>query len=894
MDIRRLIIWAAGAIAIAVGSGIVGCNSSSTVSQNSIKGGLEEADDPEGLPGDLADAVPEDEASACLGGSVSSSRVREVSVSEGLLGFEMPRASSVQPSAAVRLYRTAGYQAPLSARGGALLNLTGEGLEEIERVVYRRVSGKSVEPPPASFEGMSKSEGGLAERIVRHSSKEVISVELPQAIRPENTYAVWALDKSGSWSLPIIVNAPFPMWISPGELKLAESSRTVRIAGRNLAVRPGFKRCVRLSQNERSYIFPAMEPKGREGEYLVEFELPEDLPAGSYTVDLALDGNGWARLKDERLVVVGEDLSRQRFDITQFGGCSGADDSDDILCITRAMKAAEEAGGGEVYLPAGTWRLDDPVNMIWENYEHGIVVPEGVDLVGAGADVTKVVQGSQWTLGGSALFTLAGSNSIRNITFEREKPLSEGDSDGIAAIRIGMKLHPSSPPGDLNGVVKGVVIENCRFEKVDNAIASGGQRIERLSITGNQLAAHSTALAFWGGGGGKSVKFIIKDLIVEGNSFTPGGYKTTGQGPIAMEVGGSDSSIIIDNVVDGRNNGGWRAGFFWHLGHNNEKVLVASNDISCSGDKSGDGEAISFDSNDGLYRRDPQTGQFVKDSIAGFAEVQYVSGAAEDWVSAASNELIHKEEDYYRGHWVFVVDGPGTGQARRIDSYEDILGKGVRFRVSPAWDVIPVPGKSRIVVYKTYWQVHVTDNDVDHTGCRLEGQKGLINWFANFLDSTISYNKIKYTEGILVWTLYTRDNPGTPGNESFYSGVFASEIFGNTIEGRSDSTQRGGITLSYGAERGGYGPVLGQSVNILGNEIDIDFRTGISVNNEWWLPKDRSVRSLLIQKNTISGASVGINIGNENAQDTVLFNNTISVQEKELVDEGKSTIRIDN
>ena len=76
------------------------------------------------------------------------------------------------------------------------------------------------------------------------------------------------------------------------------------------------------------------------------------------------------------------------------------------------------------------------------------------------------------------------------------------------------------------------------------------------------------------------------------------------QGAIASGIGASLRLDFSSNIADGlsseglqdpEDRKGWRAAFFWNMNNNNELVLVAQNQVSCSGDKAGDGEAIAFD-----------------------------------------------------------------------------------------------------------------------------------------------------------------------------------------------------------------------------------------------------------------------------------------------------------
>ena len=806
---------------------------------------------------------------------------RIISMKNGSLGYMAVPETAYKRSATAEFFDTPGYQSPVSFRGGEVINLAGEGLSRVEKVVYiKHVPGQSLSPPQLPELDANESDSGYAE-IISRAGDSNISIVMPDSVSGGDVYAVWGLDREGGWVGPVVLNAAFPMWFVPAEVDHFYSPQVIRIAGRNLDVGTDSVRCVRLSNGSDEFIIDALAPIEKSANYLVEFVLPKGIPLGQYYIDVLVNSRGWVRIGDDSLLVK-KSSSSPIFSVTDYG-CSGQDNTSDIGCIRNAIRDAQKAGGGDVYFPPGDWYLRDPKNEIWSDYTDGIIVPEGVGLVGDGDGLSRIIQGEKWVLIGSALFTLLGSNRVEGLWFKRESKLASSLSYQISALRIGNKLSGSGAQDVSSQVVRSIQIRNCRFSDVDYALVSGGLGIENFTIKDNTFEAHSTAIELPGGGDGVRVKFSVKDLLIENNIFLPGSYKAARQGPIAIELGGTDRAVIISNSVNGKANGGWRAGFFWHLGGVQEKILLDHNYISCSGDSNGDGEAIAFDSNDGLYKRDVASGKFIKDSISAFDSYETVKDSTLDSVSVVSQKLIQTADGFYNGHWVFVVDGPGTGQARKIVGYE--RNGGIRFRVAPNWDVLPKPGKSKVVIYRSYWQVHVVSNTIDNRECNKPGEKGVISWFASFLDSSIAYNKLTSTDGILLWSLYTVNNPGTIANESSFSGVFGGEIHGNIIKGYKGKNVRAGITVSYGAERG-YGPILGQSVDVSANEIKNNGESGILFTAAWWLPENPLIRTFVIQRNLIEGPKTGIHIDNENVEGVVVFKNDIRDVGSDIVDKG--------
>src|SRR5208337_3308429 len=334
---------------------------------------------------------------------------------------------------------------------------------------------------------------------------------------------------------------------------------------------------------------------------------------------------------------------------------------------------ARNAGGGSVYFGPGTWDLIDSHQPGLNG--DGIVVPAGVTLRGAGHEVTRLVRHAEWSerAPAAAALTLLGKTVITGFTFSDLRVYQAGDSAG-PFLQLGERADRFASDHDPLGdtpIVDDIDITKNTFDKPMVAIGNGGLPIRRLFITYNTFGAFNSALELTGNRFNMANKYRLDDAVIAHNVFKPGSKldlieKT---GTLASELGGGRRVDFSGNTADGTSTEylyspddprGWRAAFFWNLDNNVEDVLVSQNTATCTGDKIGDGEAISLDNNANTFA---------------FAAAPTVIRATSATV-AVSEPLVARQNGrelpiatYYVDHWVQIVSGPGLGQARKIIGY---------------------------------------------------------------------------------------------------------------------------------------------------------------------------------------------------------------------------------
>src|ERR1700690_2362057 len=132
-----------------------------------------------------------------------------------LLVLACPLFTSVVYAAAPVIYSSPAYQSPVRADPDDLLLLPGYGLSSTDRVVYLAIpttTGK-MEHPAAAPEQSTES-AGIAELATAVDVPYSLTVRLPEVLRKDQSYAIWAVNLLGQWSNGIRINDARPLWIT--------------------------------------------------------------------------------------------------------------------------------------------------------------------------------------------------------------------------------------------------------------------------------------------------------------------------------------------------------------------------------------------------------------------------------------------------------------------------------------------------------------------------------------------------------------------------------------------------------------------------------------------------------------------------------------------------------
>ena len=749
----------------------------------------------------------------------------------------------IASSAPPQLYRQPANESPVRGDPDDLLFLGGYGFSANDIVVYREIENTTISPAqPARVPTRSTPETGVVE-IVRVNLPYSLTIKLPAVLRADQSYALWVHTRRGEWSKPVMINDARPLWISPAYVyataPLASLPRELKIIGRNLQPTSDASTQIRLMGPEVVAAAAITDSKSTAtlGHYVARLQLPMRLTPGRYRVQVNRDSSSWVEVSNQTLEVRPDRASPRQYSVSdpKFGGCRPDDRKDDTDCILRAIAAAKRDGGGIVYFEPGTWDLMDSTQAGVVAHD-GIIVADGVQLLGAGIDLTRLDRYPQWNARvATAAFSLVGHTTVSGFSF-RDRQIYEPQDNGAAFLQLGedyARVAAASKLSDAVTSVDEVVISGNTFDKTFIAVAHGGLPIKRLFITHNIFGAYKTALDLAGNRFNMTYPFSIDDSVIDDNTFKPGSEldlvrKT---GTIASELGAGHRLDFSENMADGASTDflygagdarGWRAAFFWAMNNNQEEILVAQNEATCTGDKIGDGEAFSYDNN---------ANTFALSGVSTVAQATSSSVSISAALMTRQNSRDVPVASYYADHWIQIVGGPGLGQVRKIKGYStDPVTRRTTFKVAPDWDVIPDSGTSRMAVGREYWQAYTIDNSVDHRqplcqkSNRTRHDGGGITLWAQSADSVIEGNRQYDTDGILVQQNYVvPEHPCADcGMESFFQSSL--EIRGNTIDGKYDwdtNCSASGIVAGVAAAPwgGGNPPTVSYGVSISHNII---------------------------------------------------------------------------
>jgi len=696
----------------------------------------------------------------------------------------------------IHLYAQPFHQSPTRGEPGELLTLAGYGFMPGDQVVYRILDGTETldgnglpnHPPhvPSTNTGSTGTAEVVASDMLSGAPSYALTVALPEAMVEHHTYALWVsrrLRGAGGtvWSNPALINDVRPLWVSPSYAYATESiaeMRRIKVVGRNLGAQyspagdlaPRQIRLTKTTAPHEEYVVLSThdpDPDAATPHYVIESELPNSMAVGEYTVAVSADDAfRWTQVEDQRFYVRPDPVALAVPVSTAAGSCIANDGIDDTQCIIDRFATAP--AGSTVVFAAGQYDLADPDDVV-KNTQYGIVVPAGVSLRGAPGH-TIFARDEDWrgtllTLRGNELDgddVPSGSTTVSGITFQatrdwaQDLPYGPGDPHAItrsAALRLGTNR------ADM-GTVRDIVIYDNRFLGSERGVALDGIPISELVISDNTFGTFHHGLLFDGNrttlsnAGDVEPHFNVVDTVITNNTFLPGAYELDdgNSGTIATEIGASRRLDLSHNEMDGLNTEyigtsrrGFRAASFHHLNNNQEMLLVSNNTMRCIS-KTGDGEAVGMDNNA---------------NISGFAEPANAVVEADPDTVALAEPFVEAQEytltdtvapTFYDEHWVFVVEGKGLGQARKIQWVDpDKMFDAPVIGISPPWDVVPGPG-SKVVVARTYWQTIVVDNVInnDYPACLGSPKKGAgrIAFAAQFSDSVVDSNEQTSSDGV--------------------------------------------------------------------------------------------------------------------------------------------------
>ncbi|MBU1669176.1 hypothetical protein KKC13_12215 [bacterium] len=772
-----------------------------------------------------------------------------------------------------QLYHTTDYQSPSETQSNRIVTIPGYDIDANASVYYEEVTDTNTIPNNPDFlpsDNSNKKE--FLNVISNNDAPYSLSVKFPKSATQDKIYALWVKNRQGSWSKRVLLNDPRPQWIFPKRGYTTKGfstfGRRYFLAGRNLKLAADKELPITLTNDTTNITYEVIPKiyKEKSAEHLLYFDLPQSMQEGNYTVTM------FNRESENKLLIEPDPTEKKRFNITDYGAIPN-DNQDDTPAMRDAIAATVANGSGEVYFPEGTWRLVKTEHSNLYGGEHllGHIVKPNIDLVGAGKEKTIIKRVDENC--DEAFFTLQGNNIVKGISFIDELSSEEYRVHSMA-------LYIGKPPWwkhiDGPEVVENVQIEACYFSNMEYAISTRGLPARELYVSNNIFHPHSEAVGL---GGDPTLKypdsdhFTNKDGVIFNNTMFPGGAMLYGdvngetiaiQGPIAIELSGTVRFSVVDNLLDGRGAyNSFRAGMFWHTADSSEHTLVANNKLHCTGDRANWGEAIAIDTN------------YNDSAFIGQSEILEATLSTITPVKTLEANVTNQ----YLNYWVYVTEGPGIGQARKV--VHNKAAPNTPIEIFPQWDVVPVVDESKVVISRSYNWLYIVNNLVDQkSGCSKTNplnESGEIYLGAMKADSVVSYNTQYDTAGISI--------SGHNGDDGTHSSPYNILIKENFIDGKySEESNGGGITLSYGKlYEDREDKLIMYNVDVFKNRINNSWfkygesdKTAIAYFLGHWSPTSpKAFKNTIISQNRISNVDNGIGLSRANSSDVLYFNHII-------------------
>jgi hypothetical protein len=561
---------------------------------------------------------------------------------------------------------------------------------------------------------------------------------LPQSLRP----GIFAINYGGN---PVLMGTPQIDWCQPTQLlpgleeNEATPGSTIQIIGRNFLLTPGSANRVRaaLRSNDGRIVLLTVSHVDK---YSITARLPISVAPGRYEIWVH---NGYAASKGwggglSLNIRAAARWPANVFDVRRFGA-RGDNVTDDSDAFKDTLNAAERNGGGIVYFPAGTYRVNGwffiPQHVVVRGRNRGLTFlkwPETLAASSAGFIPAVLYSSGEFGIENLTLLAVNAQTLLRDLSWDADqsgrapvsklqphlaKPWSEHDVflrdvDFQLLYYAPRSADPARDPrwllngfGWKNGVVVTVIafdgvrnleISNCRF-------VGGAQRVldvVNARIINNRFDNQWATLS-WTDPGGQYV--IFQNNLINGAS------------------GWSSGQLAVRHI---------------YCAYNRSNNLV-----------SGEREALTLDINKILGRRISIEWNGLR-----LPAVQpwqgYVVSTDGTTVRLANAHLLPHS---YHGLDLLILRGTGVGQYRQIsDNTEDSV------TLSAPWSIEP-DHTSLVLAFQLpghciFFQNQAEDTSVlssiwgylydctfdENRAVRSQGMWGLSGWFVQWLDNDLS------------------------------------------------------------------------------------------------------------------------------------------------------------
>lgn len=493
--------------------------------------------------------------------------------------------------------------------------VTGAELDTVTAISVSRVADGSAPTEPA----VPRSVELLQQNA--QSVKFVVPKELAKGI-----YRFTLEYPKGKMSARL--NLPTVYWAQTAGGDSVSPGGVVQLFGRNIVRR---SETAKLALVPKTGGQPVMVPASSGGLWRGSFAVPEALPLGDYRLRLSNGDGGDDDFVDAGPihVVAASAEKRPTFNVRDYGAI-GDGVVNSAFAIKAAVDAAQQAGGGIVYLPRGRYLMTGT-----------LILPPGVSLKGERTDIVNLVwqdaeNPPEALIAGTTNFsiedlTIYASRHGPIVTggFLKDLPLPQASDIAIRRVRI----RASAFRGHLTPLQT--------YQRMFYLEQHYGQYLDTIRLTGNRLTVSDCDLV----GSGRAL-FLLKatNAVVSGNVLNNGRFGW-------YSITGSSRVIFERNVVSAADleGSGGSLNNLWPDVTGSENVIFDHNTFKAM--YGWDREAVGTDGGGGFYFGPATSLAPDRLSLTGPANEQVI---ATTWVGAI----------------VMVADGQGAGQFARVARFD--------------------------------------------------------------------------------------------------------------------------------------------------------------------------------------------------------------------------------
>lgn len=601
------------------------------------------------------------------------------------------------------------------------------------------------------------------------------------------------------------LNLPTVYWAQTARGDIVSPGGVVQLFGRNIVRRSETAKLALVPETGGQ---PAMVPASSGGLWRGSFAVPEALPLGDYRLRLSNGDGGDDELVDAgRIHVVAAAVeTRPSFNVRDYGAI-GDGVVNSAFAIKAAVDAAQQAGGGTVYLPRGRYLMTGM-----------LILPPGVSLKGERTDIVNLVwqdaeNPPESLIAGTTNFaiedlTIYASRHGPIVTggFLKDQPLPQASDIAIRRVRI----RASAFRGHLTPLQT--------YQRMFYLEQHYGQYLDTIRLTGNRLTVSDCDLV----GSGRAL-FLLKatNAVVSGNVLNNGRFGW-------YSITGSSRVIFERNVVSAADleGSGGSLNNLWPDATGAENVIFDHNTFKAM--YGWDREAVGTDGGGGFYFG-PAT-SLAPDhlSLTGPANEQVI---ATTWVGAI----------------VMVADGQGAGQFARVARFDPA---GDDKPMSVALDrklAVNLDATSVVTIVQMHQNYLVVDNTFEDVGVATV-------FYGTGLNHVLAGNVSVRSGGF-----FTRGMFYHHFQPSWQVQILNNRITeGNTYQAGPDRTTASGEALiavqavrpqAYMKQ-----PPLVRGVIVRGNRMDEDSHIEISGVS----PVFPGVRDVVVEDNVIAASRAGL------------------------------------